>query len=253
MRRLVQTLVVAFVLQAVSFAAAASGGGYIEAEGIVYPERGQSINQLRRIAIMDAYRYLAEQVDTIYVSTSTTVRNLRDLNDEINTKVETALRGARVVSVTRAKDGSFHAIVRMSMYGDAQSLAGAVLQEDIRVEDFLKPKFTPVRTEIHYTGLVIDCRGLTLSEAVTPAIKSVGGVEVYAYKNLGYQAVVGAGMVEYSGSVESARAGNTPLVIKAVTISGSCDVVVSDEDADKILAANQSANILGNCAVVLVR
>ena len=36
-------------------------------------------------------------------------------------------------------------------------------------------------------------------------------------------------------------------------VSDNCDVVVSDEDADKILAANQSTKFLINCAVVLVR
>ena len=104
-----------------------------------------------------------------------------------------------------------------------------------------------------HDGLVIDCRGLNLSTAITPTIKSAGGVEVYAYKNLGYQSAVSKGMVEYSSDIDSMRAGVSPLVIKAVSISNACDVIVSDEDADKILAANQSANILVNCAVVLVR
>ena len=254
MKTFMQILFVVFILQIHSFSlASVSNEGYIEAEGVVYPDAGQSLNQLRRIAIMDGYRYLAEQVDTLYVSSESTVKNLRDFNDSINTKVETALRNASVVSVTREKDGSFHAIVRMSIYGSNQSLASAVLKEDIHVEDIPKPKFTNIRSEIHYSGLVVDCRGLNLSTAITPAIKSAGGVEVYAYKNVGYQTTVEKGMIEYSDNMSSARAGSSPLVIKAIKISGSCDVIVSDADADKILAANQTANILTNCAVVLVR
>lgn len=253
MKKFVQILLIAFILQIFSFASANVIEGYIEVEGIVYPEKGKPLNQMRRIAIMDAYRYLAEQVDTLYVSTETTVKNLRDLDDVINSRVDAALRGAKVISVTREKDGSFHAIVRMPMYGANQSIAAAVLKEDISIEEFPKPRLTNIRSEINYTGLVIDCRGLKISEAVTPAIKSVDGVEVYAYKNVGYQNAVEKGMIEYSSNLESARAGISPLVIKAVKISGSCDVIVSDADADKILAANQTANILTNCAVVLVR
>ena len=225
---------------------------YLEAEGVVYPD-GQSPNAMRRIAIMDAYRYLAEQVDNLHVDSISIVKNLRDLDDQINTKVETAIRGAKVISVTRDKDGSFHAIVRMPLYGSSQSLASAVLKENIVVEDFPKPRFTTIRSEINYTGLIIDCRGKNLSKAVIPTIKSAGGVEVYAYKNVGYQNAVERGMVEYSNNLNSPRAGTSPLVVKAVSISNSCDIIVSDEDADKILSANQSSNILVHCAVVFVR
>ena len=130
---------------------------------------------------------------------------------------------------------------------------GEDFAEDISIEEFPKPRLTNIRSEINYTGLVIDCRGLNLSEAITPAIKSVDGVEVYAYKNVGYQNAVEKGMVEYSANLDSERAGTSPLVIKAVKISGACDVVVSDEDADKILRANDLTKILVNCAVVLVR
>ena len=186
------------------------------------------------------------------MTAESTVRNMRDLDDVINTRVDTLLRGARVQSVTREKDGSFHARVRLPIYGGSQSLAGVVLQE-IPVEDFPAPKFVNVRSEVNYTGLVVDCRGLNLSTAIAPAIKSVGGVEVYAYKNIGYENAVSRGMVEYAENLNTARAGRTPLVVKAVKLSGGCDVVVSDEDAEKILAANKATNMLVSCAVVLVR
>ena len=233
--------------------AAVGNGGYIVAEGIVHYEEGMNINAMRRIAIMDAYRYLAEKVDNLHVTSESTVRNMRDLDETINTKIDTVLRGAEVVSVNRESDGSFHAIVRLPMFGDSKSLAGAVLQENIPVEDFLKPKFINVRTEINYTGLVIDCRGLNLSPAITPKIKAADGVEIYAYKNIGYQNAVDKGIVEYADDINSPRAGDFPLIVKAIKISNACDVVVSEEDADKILAVNQSTHILTNCAVVLVR
>ena len=243
MKKILMMLLAVMVFSMCTLAEAAE---YIEAEGIVYYESGMSPNQMRRMSVMDAYRYLAEQVDTLYVKEDTTVKI-------INTKVEAALRGAKVISVNRESDGSFRAIVRMSLYGEPQSLSGAVLPDNIRIEEIPKPKFISVRSEINYTGLIIDCRGLNLSAAIAPAIKSIGGIEIYAYKNIGYQNAVGKGLVEYSSDLNATRAGTTPLVIKAVKISGSCDVVVSDEDAEKILSANQSSNILINCAVVLVR
>lgn len=226
---------------------------YVEVEGVVYPETGVSLNQMRRMAIMDAYRYLAEEVDNLYVTSASTVKNMRELDDEINTKVEAVIRGAKIISVNRENDGSFHVKAQLSLSGGSQSIAAAVLNENISVEDFPKPKFTNIHSNTPYTGLIIDCRGLNLSQAISPVIKSIGGVEIYAYKNVGYQTAIEKGMVEYSNDSNSIRVGNTPLKIKAIKISGNCDVVISDEDADKILAANDSAKFLNNCMVVLMR
>lgn len=241
------------LLTATAHAAISDGGDYIEEEGIAYPE-GQSLSAMRRIAIMDAYRFLSERVDDIHFSATATVRNLRDLDDVINTKVETVLRGARVMDVRRESDGSFHAIVRLYLHGNANSLAGAVLGETVEIEDFPPPKYTNMVAG-NYTGLIIDCRGKNLSTAIAPVIKSADGTEIYAYKNVGYQAAVSNGVIGYSSSVDSGveRAGASPLVVKAVSVSGGCDVVVSADDADTILAANRATKFLNNCAVVLVR
>lgn len=252
MKKFFAMILAVFVIFSTAMAADFDGE-YIEVEGIVYPA-GQSPNVLRRIAIMDAYRTLAEQIDTIYVTTNSTVRNMRDLDEEINTKVETALRGAKVIDVRREADGSCHAIVRLYLNGKPSSLASAVLGASVEIEDFPPPRFTNIVSS-SYTGLIIDCRGKKISTAIAPAIKSADGVEVYAYKNIGYQTAVSKGLISYSTSMDTGveRAGASPLVVKAVDVSGECDVIVSAEDADKILAANKSTSFLNNCAVVLVR
>lgn len=254
MRKFFQIVFATVLLVASSLAMAEDfGDDVIEAEGVVYYEPGINPSAMRRVAIMDAQRLLAEQVDTLYVTSESTVKNLRDLDDQINTRVSAALRGAKIISVNRESDGSFHAKLRLSMYGGSTSIAAAVLNEKVVVEDFPKPKTTNIISEATYTGLIIDCRGLNLSKAIAPVIKSDDGTEIYAYKNLGYQAAVDKGIVEYSSTMDSPRAGSSPLVIKAIKISGTCDVVVSANDADKILFANQATKFLDNCAVVLVR
>ena len=251
MRKFFQVMFVAALLLTSTVAAAFDGGDYFEAEGIVF-DTNQSKDSMYRAAVMDAYRYLAEEIGDLYITSGTTVQQARTVDDEINARVEKCLRGAKRISVKFEDDGSCHAIVRLPKNGP-QSIAGAVLKPDVVVEDFPKPKIVNIRTEVNYTGLVIDCRGMNLSEAISPVIKSSGGTEIYAYKNVGYQNALNNGMVEYSADMNSPRAGNNPLTVKAVQISGKCDVVVSNEDADKILYANQSTNFLINCAVVLVR
>ena len=161
MRKNFQILLATVLLMSSAVCAAVEmNSGYIEAEGIIYYEGGMSPNQMRRMAILDAYRYLAEETNTLYVSGNSTVKNLRELDETVNAKVEAALNGAKVVSVTRDADGSFHAIVRLPVYGGSQSLAGAVLGTSIELEDFPKPIVRNIHSEV-YSGLIIDCRGLS--------------------------------------------------------------------------------------------
>lgn len=62
MKKFFQLMFVAALL-VTSTLEAAQFGEYFEAQGFSYPEDGNSRSAMRRIAIMDAYRYLAEEVD----------------------------------------------------------------------------------------------------------------------------------------------------------------------------------------------
>ena len=250
-------MVVVALMSSITFAADISNEGYIEGEGISYPDSGQSMGAMRRTAELMAYRDLAEQVETLHISSASTVRNSKLENDVISTKVDAAVRGAKIVARNRNQDGSFQAIVRLPIYGGGQSLANAVLAEKVQVEELPKPKFTNLASSVekNYTGLIIDCRGKNISTAITPAIKSADGAEIYAYKNVTRQMATEKGMVAYSSDINDAtqKLGGNPLTVKAISISGECDAVVSDEDASKILIANQGTQFLNNCQVIFVR
>ena len=234
------------------------GNGYIQVECDVDQEPGESSNAMRRIAIMEGYRYLAEQIGDLHVSSSSTVSQYRLTSDEINVSVEKILNGAQVVSVDRDPAGTYHVIVRMPVFGGTNSLASVVLPKKSKEVSFPKPKYSNIESgniNGNYTGLIVDCRGLNLSTAISPAIESVEGTKIYSYDNISRQSAVSRGIVSYSTEIDSnvQRAGSNPLVVKAMFTSGECDVVVSQEDADRILVANQQSNFLKNCMVVIVR
>ena len=67
MKKILQALAMALMLFSFSLASAAQIGndGYVEAEGVVYPEPGESLNDMRRVAVAEAYRSLAEEVVSI--------------------------------------------------------------------------------------------------------------------------------------------------------------------------------------------
>ena len=84
-----------------------------------------------------------------------------------------------------------------------------------------------------------------------------------AVENLDYDKVIEKGMVDYADDVNGARrdgrAGNNPLVIDAVEVRGGqnstnqVNAVVSVEDANKILLANETGGILEDTSVVFVK
>ncbi|MBQ9479283.1 MAG: hypothetical protein IJU71_06995 [Selenomonadaceae bacterium] len=233
----------------------------IEVESTAYVREGEPLDVTQRSAQLYAYRLLAEHVGELHITSETTIQEAidsRGFHDEIGARVSTIVRGALIKKTYRDAEGNFHAIATLSMFGGSKSIANAVLPEQTAVEDFPQPRITNIESgnfNGNYTGLIIDCRGMGLDVAIAPSIKSAGGVELYTYKNVTRQMATQRGMVAYSDSTESGaqRAGSNPLVIQAMFVEGECDAVVSDEDADKILAANQAAHFLNNCMVVFVR
>lgn len=259
MKKILRLMLAALMVITFSVASAAQIGndGYVEVEAVVYPEAGQSLNDMRRVAIAEAYRSLAEEVDNLHISSNTTIVKSRRENDQINISVDAVLSGAKIAKVYRDKDGTFHAIARLGVYGGSSSLANAVLPTNVAHEDFPKPKMSTMESisaSQNYTGLIVDCRGKKLDTAISPVIQSAGGDRVYAYEQISRQTAISFGMVDYSKDITSgvSRAGNTPLVIKATGVSGNCDPVISQEDADKVLVANQSNHFLDKCSVVIV-
>ena len=255
MRKVFQILLAAIVFAMFAPTSAyESDSEYLEYESILKDEYGQGYNAMKRLTQLNAYKVLAEQAYAVQVDSSSTVRNVCELDEVANFRVQTALRNLRYVKEFQAPDGSYHAIVRLYLRGAPNSLSSAVLNQNVQVKDFLPPKSINMVSG-SYTGVIIDCRGQGLSKAIAPAIKCVDGREIYAYQNVGYQTATDKGMIDYSTSMDSGveRACNAPLRITAVRVSGKCDVVVSTEDADKILAANQSTHFLNECAVVFVR
>lgn len=240
-----------FVANLVS-AAEIQGNGYIEVEGIKYYSEGISLNDLRRMAVMEAYRALAEELGDLHISSTSIMKN-EMLDDTVKAEVEKTVRGAKIISVTRDSENNFTAKVRLNLYGGSNSIANIVVPKDVKQEPFPAPMVMNI--DANYTGLIVDCSGQNLSTAMLPKIQSVSGQEIYAFQYLERNIVVNRGMVNYSESANSGvqRAGANPLTVQAMFVQGDCDVVVSDEDAQKILAANQKSKILQNCMVVFVK
>ena len=105
-----------------------------------------------------------------------------------------------------------------------------------------------------YTGVIIDCTGLGLRPVMSPVIKAENGRPIYGYKNLDSDKIIQNGMAAYARSeADAARAGTNPLRLRAVSVDGNANPVLSANDANRLLLENSASGFLDATNVVFLR
>lgn len=105
-----------------------------------------------------------------------------------------------------------------------------------------------------YTGVIIDCTGLGLRPVMSPVIKAENGRPIYGYKNLDSDKVVQSGMASYTRSdADATRAGTNSLRLRAVSVDGGANPVLSSADANRLLLENGVSGFLDATNVVFIR
>ena len=273
----VMMLLVASLAQAAPAESIDWNSGIITVEGYgTPPDRAKTPTKrfalARRAAIIDGYRALAETVRGVYVSSNSTVKDLEVESDVIGARVESLVQGARIVSQESLPDGGCKVIMQINMYGPSSSLADAIRpaleKSNTEVQPFKEsiPSVTTTTTtntsttttttvQGNYTGVIIDCRDFEVNPIMSPVIRLQDGTPVYGYENLQPDKVVRFGMAAYShGQNMTQRAGSNPLVIRATGMERhNAYPVISDADANRMLAENKVSHFLDNCKVVIMR
>lgn len=248
----------------------ATGTGIIDYGGAIGSE-----DLAREAAIIDAQRNLVGAVEGARIDSESTVEMKRLKSDTITRKISGVVRNAVIVDEGVTKSGqSYYVKMVAPLYG-VNSVAAAVLPEIMPSTPAPLPQVTqPVipQQEVQrvqtagYTGVVIDAQGLGLEPCMSPIIYDSNGRAIYGVKNISSDFAINKGMVSYArgmgeiqyGHVQE-RVGYNPLVIKAIGVRGGnnsvnyVNTVVTPEDGDRILLANQRSHFLENCAVVFVR
>lgn len=106
----------------------------------------------------------------------------------------------------------------------------------------------------NYTGLIVDCRGLHLQPVMSPVILNTNGTKIFGHKNLDPDKIVEMGMADYvTDSNAVARAGENPLVVKAVKLENfnSCPVLTL-ADSNRVLIENHATKFLKDLKVVFL-
>lgn len=263
---------VGFTFGTVSNCFAATNTETITADGYgVLPtgmHSGRAKAMARRAAIVDAQRNLVETVQGTAVDSETTVNNFMLTDDVIKTKVSGLIKGAVVTTEEVTEDGLYHVVMEVPMYGVgsvADIAYNAVLGNSAPVEvpeadEFFYDNYVP--TANGFTGLVIDATGSELEKTFCPAIYDTNGRAIYGVHNVDKDYAIVNGVVEYlnnngSAQYSQTRAGSNPMVVKIVSLKprvvNKCDVIISVEDGNRLLAENQRTHFLDKYAVVFMK
>ncbi|MFO7892049.1 MAG: LPP20 family lipoprotein [bacterium] len=260
----------------------------IKCTGIGAPNPNQSMAAQRagalRAAKLDALRNLLETVRGININSETTVENAMVTSDVIQSNVQGAIRGYRVVDTRYMSSGDVEVDVEVPItgvimdnllqqqFGGGTLLTGEQLLCPTCGQPWPSGKEVPPGVDlIHvggdyqadygggvYTGLIIDARGLNLRPAMAPKVLDPKGEEVYGSRYVEREYAVDIGMVGYEKSVDRAshneRVADNPLIVKGAEAVGQnkTDVVVSDADAVKIHNAAANMNFLERCKVMFI-
>ena len=274
-------MLLAFVMSIMSMTAfAAENEGIDWEKGVIRATgngKGENPALAHRAARTDAMRNLAEQVKGVQITAESSMKDLEIEYDIVKTRVDAIIKNMREVGEAKYyKDGYCEVVMEMPLFGSTESVADAAFLpfKDEPKESFPQPTVTTTTTtttnttttntttvttvaQTQYTGLIVDCSGLGLKPVMSPVIKNNSGAAIYGHKNLDYDKVIELGMASYVKTRSDAgavRAGNNPIVVKAVSVENhNANPIVTVSDADSILIANQGAHFLDNCAVVFIR
>ncbi len=237
---------------------------------------GQKRLMAQRAAVVDGYRQLAEAINGVQVDSETLVNNYVVESDIIKTRVSALVRGAKVGNYRYMSDGTVEVTVSISMFG-ANSLSAVVVPEIIERKKIRvipnSPTPTPTQNPTvvetpmpqtpaagEYTGVIIDCRGLGVTPAMSPQVLDTDGREIYiGDQPIDPDVVVTSGIVAYADSMSRAqsntRAGRNPLIIKAVRAGGNIhqsDAIISVANGNKMLSGDARSGFLSASKVVFL-
>lgn len=110
-----------------------------------------------------------------------------------------------------------------------------------------------------YTCLIVDARGLDVEPGIAPKIFDEDGEEIYGTINIDPDFAIKKGIVQYYDTIgEAIRtgfSGDNPVIARAIergTHPYKADVVVTNEDAVRILKANKYSQFLQQMKVVFI-
>jgi hypothetical protein len=217
-------------------------------------QRAGALEAAKRVAL----RNLLETVKGMSITSETTVENAMISSDIINTKVSGIVRNFKVVDTRYMSTGDVEVDVQIPLSGVLMETLLPQQQGMMMSPGQGIPGFQPMGQSAVYTGLIVDARGTGLRPAMAPKILDSQGNEIYGTGYVDREYAVQIGVVGYEKDLNRAKSNervtDNPMIVKAAKSSGtnSCDVVLSDRDAQMVASAAQNMNFMEKCKVMII-
>lgn len=236
------------------------------------PNRAKAYLQAKGYAQAQAVANLIQEVRGTSINYSATGKNYA-LEEKLNQEIQGMIEHVRVKSERRVqigKDTVVQVVVEAPMpeqINTARTPASKSAKTSAGpswVVASAAPVAPPSKTfrkakEAAYTSVIVDSLGLGVVRAMSPKILRRDGSEVWGTVKVDYDFLADHGIVAYARTLGEAysnsRAGDNPLVLRAQKRGSSpykCDVVLSNSDADYLLAENDRAGFLKDFRVIFL-
>lgn len=229
--------------------------------------------QAEETARTRAYKLMAETLEGLTITGNTILKD-EIFHASITEKtVKAFIQGARVIETKQEQlgDGSYKVTVHLGkLLTSKKGIASVVypaLQEEAKKEKTNKAEekaFVPTAAiaepivSEEYSSLIVDAAGFNAKPAMSPKIVTDIGEVVYGLMKVDPALVIKYGVAAYAHSLENAkkleRTGDNPLIIKGKGVAGKlqADIIISPDDATKVLLADKKTGFLNKCAVIFV-
>ena len=252
------------------------------------PNRAKAYLKAKGYGRMMAIANLLMVVEGVNITYDGTGKDYMAQDETLRAKIEGFVRGVEVLreeKTTAEGDTIVKVTVGTRMYGKANpgtaflekvaEIASApepdrpkpmavqveVPQEPPKPVEPIAEPAAPATAEQEgpFTSVIIDARGYKVTRAMSPKLRKADGSEAWGTVHVSPDFVLDHGIVSYARTMEAARqigrCGENPLIVKAIGRAGGkamCDAVVSDADADRILAENAKTKFLDQCKVIFI-
>lgn len=229
--------------------------GVIQSRGLGSPPRRNSTPSQPCAAgyaeaIRAARQRLLEAVAQLRFDATQTVGSVLQHTVERQQRLEALVAAAEVVQTRYQSRGTVESTVQLSLFGPVTALLLPVVS---------RPS-TEVASvsDVVYTGVVIDARGLALRSALFPRIVDENAQPVYDLTLVDTDIAARRGYMAYASTFTDARAkariGERPFVVRARRVSGAerVDLVLRQTDAAQIQDHGGTRHLLRHCRVMIL-
>ena len=234
--------------------------GVVEAIGLACPPRNQSNPaQARALAKREAEETAKENllniIKEIKIDSKNSIGHTIDGASFPLSALTALLRRAEVVERAFLENGCVKTVVAMSITGNLSDL---ILPKNILTINTIQQPLQESRKEEGFSGLVVDCRGLSVRPAMVPVILNEDGNVIYGSAYISREHAVRTGVACYLKDLVSAqndsRVAPRALTVKAIKVPKGMDsdVVISNDDGATITRNPSNLGFLHKGRVLIV-